>query len=126
MTKAAAILLSALSVAAAPLDLETDVDTAHGPQKVVFLERTLEKGQSSGMHIHHGVEMNELLEGTIRLTVGNGAPRIMHEGDSVSIPREVPHEAVNIGDGPARIVITYVVDRDRPLREPWPPSGKSN
>jgi quercetin dioxygenase-like cupin family protein len=117
----AAAMFALGNIAAAPLNLETDVDTSHGPQKVVFLERTLAKGQASGMHIHHGVEMNELLEGTVRVTVQGEAPRVMNAGDSILIPRETPHEAVNIGDGPARIVITYVVDKDKPLRDPWPP-----
>ncbi|HVV65780.1 MAG TPA: hypothetical protein VHC42_09940 [Rhizomicrobium sp.] len=51
----AAVAFAAPSIAAAPLDMEMDVDAAHGPKKVVFPERTLEQGQASGMHIHHGV-----------------------------------------------------------------------
>lgn len=125
MRIAIAALFGLLSLGAAPppLDLEQDVDMSGPPQQVVFMERDMAPGQSSGMHIHHGVEMNVLIEGAVRVSVQGQPPRVMHAGDSILIPREVPHEAVNIGDGPARIVITYVVDKGRPLKEPWPPGG---
>jgi len=118
---AAAIAFALASVAAAPLNLSSDVDMAGAPQTVVFLERELAKGESSGQHIHHGVEMNVLIQGTLRVTIHGRPPVVMHEGDSMTIPREVPHEALNIGDGPARLIVTYVVDKGRPLKEPWPP-----
>jgi quercetin dioxygenase-like cupin family protein len=117
MPRLIALVLAFASVAAASVNLSTDIDMSGPPQTVVFLERQLDKGQSSGLHIHHGVEMNVLIEGEVRVTVGDAPPRDMHPGDSILIPREVPHEAVNTGDGPARIVITYVVDKGRPLRE---------
>ena len=30
-------------------------------------------------------------------------------------------QAVNIGTEPAALIIAYVVDQGRPLKEPWPP-----
>ncbi|HVV65781.1 MAG TPA: cupin domain-containing protein [Rhizomicrobium sp.] len=50
--------------------------------------------------------MNVALAGALRVTLEGQTPRIMQAGDGVMIPSEFPHEAVNIGDGPARIVIT--------------------
>ena len=118
----AAIAFALAAMGAAPLNLSTDVDMGGPPQTVVFLERTFEKGQASGLHIHHGVEMNVVVEGELRVTVQGQAPRVMRAGDSITIPRETPHEAVNTGDGPARVIITYVVDKGRPLKDPWPPA----
>lgn len=120
MKRLACLAFALASVGAAPVNLTTDIDMSGPPQTVVFLEREFAKGQGSGLHIHHGVEMNVLIEGEVRVTIQGQAPRVMHAGDSITIPREVPHEAVNIGDGPARIVITYVVDKGRPLKETWP------
>lgn len=71
MRIAVAAITGLLSLGAAPppLDLEQDVDMSGAPQQVVFMERDMAPGQSSGMHIHHGVEMNVLLDGTVRLTI---------------------------------------------------------
>ncbi|MBV9992582.1 MAG: cupin domain-containing protein [Alphaproteobacteria bacterium] len=44
----------------------------------------------------------------------------MRAGDSIAIPRETPHEAVNTGTAPAKVIVTYVVDKGRPLKDPWP------
>ena len=93
------------------------------PQSVYFLEKDLAKGQSTGLHIHHGIEMNVVLQGTLSVTVGDKAPVIMHRGDSMQIPREVPHVATNIGRDTVRMIVTYVVDTGRPLKEPWPPQN---
>lgn len=111
------LAVTALGAAPAPLNMTTDIDMSGAPQSVVFLEREFAPGQSSGLHIHHGIEMNMVIAGTLSVTVGDRPPREMHEGDSILIPREVPHVAVNTGTVPAKVVITYVVDRGRPLKE---------
>ena len=116
--------LASLGAAPPPLNLEQDVDMKGAPQLVLFLERDMARGQTTGLHIHHGVEMNVVLKGTVRLVVQGQAPRILHRGDSAQIPREVPHEATNIGRDTVRLIITYVVDKDRPLKEPWPPAAQ--
>lgn len=121
MKTLAAFAFALASMAAAPVDLSTEIDMRGPPQTVVFLTRAFAPGQGSGLHIHHGVEMNVVIEGELRVTLKGEAPRIMRAGDSIEIPREVPHEAVNIGSGPARIVVTYVVDKDRPLKDAAPP-----
>jgi len=120
---AGALILGVVSLGAAPpaVNLTTDVDMAGPAQSVVFLEREFAPGQSSGLHLHHGVEMNVVIQGELRVTLKGEAPRIMRAGDSILIPRETPHEAVNIGTGPAKVVITYVVDKGRPLKEPVAP-----
>ena len=120
MKRLISLAFALASVAAAPVNLSTDIDMGGAPQTVVFLTREFAPGQSSGLHIHHGVEMNMVIEGELRVTLEGEAPRIMRAGDSIQIPREVPHEAVNTGTGPAKVVITYVVDKGRPLRDAVP------
>lgn len=108
---------------AAALNLSTDVDMSGPPQTVVFVERDFAPGQSSGLHIHHGIEMNVVVEGEVRVTVQGQPPRLMKAGDSIAIPRETPHEAVNTGTGPAKVIVTYVIDKGRPIKDPWPPAN---
>lgn len=121
MKLAVCIAFAALSVAAAPLDLETDVPMGGAPQSVVMIEHDFAKGESTGLHIHHGVEMSYVKRGTMRVSIQGQAPFVVHVGGSFHVEREVPHVAVNIGRGEARLIITYVVDKGRPLKEPCPP-----
>jgi len=71
----AALAFGIAAMGAAPLDLSTDVDMSGPPQTAVFVERDFAPGQSSGLHIHHGVEMNVVVEGEVRVTVQGRAPR---------------------------------------------------
>lgn len=64
--------------------------------------------------------MNVALAGALRVTLEGQTPRIMQAGDGVMIPSEFPHEAVNIGDGPARIVITLWWTGTGPCATPGP------
>lgn len=49
--------LSHARPAAAPLDLHADVLPGTFPQEVILVEHDFNPGDSSGLHIHHGVEL---------------------------------------------------------------------
>ena len=40
------------------------------------------------------------------------------------VPRTTVHSGRNVGNGLARLVLTYVVDRDKPLRSPAEPPAE--
>ncbi len=46
--------------------------------------------------------------------------RTLHVGDSFLVPRGVAHNGVNVGKVPARLLITFVTDKDVPLRTAVP------
>jgi quercetin dioxygenase-like cupin family protein len=119
----AALLLAASAAMAdpAPLDFQLDVPTGGAPQQVVFVEHDFAKGESTGLHIHHGVEMTFVMKGTMRVSIQGQAPFVVQAGGSFRVEREVPHDAMNVGDGKASLIITYVVDQGRPLKEPYAP-----
>jgi quercetin dioxygenase-like cupin family protein len=110
-------LAASPAMAAPPLNLETDVDMAGSPQSVFLVEHDFDKGESSGLHYHHGVELAYVLRGTMRISVAGQAPFVVHPGDSFRVEREVRHEALNIGDTPSALIIAYVVDKGRPVKE---------
>lgn len=70
-------------------------------------------------HTHPGVETGYLLAGGGTLSVKGQPDRELKAGDSYLIPAEVPHEFRN-GGGPAKLLVTYVVDKDKPLASPAP------
>ena len=113
----AAIVLAALSLAAAPAPAETRVEVPGdlGPQQVVVLIREFPVGGSSGWHRHPGVEIGQVLSGVTEMRV-EGAARLYSAGDTFVVPRGVAHNGVNVGPVPARLAITYLVDKGAPLR----------
>jgi len=71
--------------------------------------------------LHHGVEVAFLLSGTMSLEMAGQPRRVLRAGDSFTIPRGVAHNGGNPGKVPARLAITYVVDKGAPLRAPVVP-----
>ena len=67
------------------------------------------KGAVAARHSHPNEQIVVMLEGKLRLTVGN-ANKTMMPGDIVVIPPDVPHEALALED-------TVVLDIFSPLRE---------
>ena len=90
------------------------------PQTVMILTRDFDPGQSSGKHIHHGVEMAIIIKGDWQITMDGSAPRVYHAGESVTIPRDVPHDGKNVGTTTATLAITFVIDKGSPMRIPVP------
>lgn len=119
----ALLVLSALplalgAAAAPPTDIHLDVPQDKGPQHVNVLTREFPVGGSSGWHVHPGVEIAWLQSGEMELQEAGKPPRRLKAGDSFMMPRGVAHNGINLGAEPARLVITYVVDKDAPVRTP--------
>jgi quercetin dioxygenase-like cupin family protein len=115
------IVAGVAMIAAAPLDFTVDVPTAGAAQQVVYIEHDFAPGEGTGLHIHHGIEMSYVMRGTVRVKIHDKPPFVVRKGGSFRVEREVPHEALNIGRDQAALIIAYVVDQGRPLKEPWPP-----
>jgi quercetin dioxygenase-like cupin family protein len=114
-------LAAAALAASAPATIaELDVPQDHGMQHVTVLVREFPVGGSSGWHRHSGVEIAHLLAGEMTLEQAGQPTRVLHPGDSFSVPRGLAHNGANVGKAPARLVITYLVDKDAPLRAPVP------
>jgi quercetin dioxygenase-like cupin family protein len=108
-----------------PAVVREEVPQDAGPQDVHVLTREFPVGGSSGWHTHPGVEIGYVLEGETEMRGAGGEPRIYRAGQIFTIPRGMVHNGVNVGQGPARLVITYVTDRGADLRSPAnPPSGQ--
>ncbi len=84
----------------------------------LLVEATVEAGVSVARHTHPGIESAYVMEGGLELPIQGQPTRMMKAGDSVQIPPETPHAGGKPGDARTRILVTYVVEKGKPLASP--------
>lgn len=84
----------------------------------LLVEATIDAGVSVGRHTHPGVESAYVLEGGFELPIQGQPTRVIKAGDGFQIPPETPHAGGKPGDSKSRILITYVVEKGKPLATP--------
>jgi quercetin dioxygenase-like cupin family protein len=77
-------------------------------------------GATVPRHTHPGIEVTYVMEGEGDLMVQGQPDRHLKAGDSFNVPAGVPHSARNTGSGPEKLLVTYVVDKTKPLASPAP------
>lgn len=107
---------AALLCGGAPGAVRVDLPHDQGAQEAVVLERTFPVGGSSGWHTHPGIEIGHVVTGVTELRTPGAPPRRYGAGETFIVARGAAHEGVNVGDEPARLVITYLIDKGAPLR----------
>jgi quercetin dioxygenase-like cupin family protein len=70
-------------------------------------------------HTHPGVETSYILEGELELTVEGKDTLKLKAGDSFAVPANTRH-AGKVGAGPAKLIVTYVVEKAKPIASPAP------
>ncbi|HVV27641.1 MAG TPA: cupin domain-containing protein [Rhizomicrobium sp.] len=96
-------------------------DVPHGSkdQTVIITTRDLKDGETVSPHIHHGVEMTEVITGTFELYVKGQPKQVIHAGESFIVPREAPHDARPApGSPPVHLAVTLVIDKGTAPRTP--------
>ena len=92
-------------------------DTAHSVQSYLV---TIASHAVVARHTHPGVEVGYCVSGALTVLVSGQPDRTVKPGDSWSFTSGAPHSLVNTGDAPAQLVVTYVVEKDKPLSSPAP------
>jgi quercetin dioxygenase-like cupin family protein len=75
-------------------------------------------GGSTGRHTHFGVESGYLIAGSASMEIEGETPKLLKAGDSYTIPANKIHDAKAVGDTPAKVLATYVVEKGKPLATP--------
>jgi quercetin dioxygenase-like cupin family protein len=75
-------------------------------------------GGSTGRHTHFGVESGYMIEGSASMEIEGETPRLIKAGESYTIPAGKVHDAKAVGDAPAKVLATYVVEKGKPLATP--------
>ena len=86
--------------------------------ETLLVEATIEPGVVVGRHTHPGIESTYVLEGGFELPIQGQATRMLKPGDAFQIPPETPHAGGAAGTAKSRILITYVVQKGKPLASP--------
>ena len=84
----------------------------------VLVEAIIEAGVNVARHTHPGIESAFVLEGGFELPIQGQQTRTVKAGDFVQIPAETPHAGGKPGDAKTRVLITYVVEKGKPLASP--------
>jgi len=86
----------------------------------LLVEATIEAGVPVGRHTHPGIESAFVLEGGFELPVAGQPTRMLKAGDGFQIPPNTPHAGGKPGAARSRVLITYIVEKDKPLASPAP------
>ena len=84
----------------------------------VLVEATVEAGATVARHTHPGIESAYVLEGGFELPVQGQPTRMLKAGDGFQIPPETPHAGGKPVAAKSRLLITYVVEKGKPLASP--------
>jgi quercetin dioxygenase-like cupin family protein len=107
-------------VLADPPDIHVDVPNNARGLEVNVVEHDFAPGETSGWHIHHGYEIAYVLSGALEVQIAGGPIRHVVQGDTFEVERDVPHRGTNDGTVPARLLITYLKDKNAPTKIPVP------
>jgi quercetin dioxygenase-like cupin family protein len=89
-------------------------------REVVQALAEIPRGVASGRHTHPGEEIGYLLEGVAVMEIEGQPPVTLKAGDAFLIPAGRIHNARNTGDGTAKVLSTYIIEKGKPLATPVP------
>lgn len=75
----------------------------------------IKPGETSNLHVHHGVEAFHVLQGAAIQAPGQ-EPSVLPTGLTALNLRDVKHGAFKVlGDTPLKLLTVHIVDKDKPL-----------
>lgn len=96
-----------------------DIPPASKPQTVIITTRDFQPGETVGAHIHHGVEMTQVVRGSFEVFIKGQPPKVIKAGESFMVPREAAHDGrPAAGSGPVHVAVTLVLDKGSVPRTP--------
>jgi quercetin dioxygenase-like cupin family protein len=93
-------------------------DPGSKTHEAVMAVADLAAGASAGRHVHHGIEIGYVLDGSIVIEHQGRAAATKKAGEFFQIDAAAAHDARNTTGSPARILAIYVVEKGKPLAEP--------
>jgi quercetin dioxygenase-like cupin family protein len=78
----------------------------------------LAPGAVVARHTHPGEEVSVMLEGELVLEIAGKPPVTLKAGQAFTVPKGAVHGVKSTGSAPAKLLATYIVEKDKPLRSP--------
>jgi quercetin dioxygenase-like cupin family protein len=85
--------------------------------EVVQVRVDFAPGTAFGRHRHPGEEIAYVIEGTLKYEIEGKPPVTLEAGEVLFIPAGTIHAAMNVGQGNAAELATYIVEKGKPLVE---------
>ena len=86
--------------------------------ETLLVEAIIEAGVPVGRHTHPGIESAYVMEGGFELPIQGQETRMLKAGDGFQIPANTPHAGGKAGTAKTRLIITYLVEKGKPLASP--------
>jgi quercetin dioxygenase-like cupin family protein len=86
--------------------------------ETLLVEAIIEPGVAVGKHTHPGIESAYVLEGGFELPIQGQETRNLKPGDGFQIPANTPHAGGKAATAKTRLIITYLVEKGKPLASP--------
>jgi quercetin dioxygenase-like cupin family protein len=114
------LVATGASLAQAPAVKRTLLQRADagGNMEVILGMAEIAPGGATGRHTHFGVETGYVMAGAASLEVEGETPKLLKAGDSYTIAPNKVHDAKAVGEAPAKVLATYVVEKGKPLATP--------
>ena len=80
----------------------------------IVMDVIAEPGVAVARHTHPGIESSVVMEGVFELPIEGQPTRTFKAGEAF----QVPPETRKPGDAKTRILVTYIVDKSKPLAKP--------
>lgn len=75
-------------------------------------------GATTGRHTHPGDEFATVVDGILELRIEGQEPRRVSAGQSYHNAKGVVHETRNVGEGVAKAIATFIVEKGKPRTQP--------
>jgi quercetin dioxygenase-like cupin family protein len=87
-------------------------------REVIQMRVEIDPGVALPTHSHPGEEIVYVLDGSWEFQVEGKGARALEAGDVSFVPAGVKHSAKNVGSGKGTVLVTYVVEKGKPLVVP--------
>jgi quercetin dioxygenase-like cupin family protein len=84
----------------------------------ILMDVVIDPGAAIARHTHPGIESSYMMEGEIELPVQGQPTRTVKAGEGFQIPPYTPHAGGKASNAKARVMITYIVEKGKPLASP--------
>lgn len=93
----------------------TQQDLSIPGREVVQVRVDFGHAAAAPRHSHPGEEIAFVLAGSMEYQIDGKPPVILKAGETLFIPAGAVHSAKNVGNGEAKELATYIVEKGKPL-----------